>query len=163
MYTFLLYCGGLYLVWFLAILLYKKFDARPEKIHSDSTQPPVCICLSFPPTSCPSAPRDSFHADKGTQRVCGKHPTVTSKYTKPKWMTLGKETGEPTVMNRNPLPRKNGDTTQETARHCSSTTVYVSLWSSLSPQQPDAPTSSSPGPSPRQKHSRPNRLQQTPN
>jgi hypothetical protein len=45
MYTFLLYCvtvtWWMYLAWFLVILLYKKFDAQLDKLHSDSTQPCV--------------------------------------------------------------------------------------------------------------------------
>ena len=42
MYTFLMFCvtvtWQMYLAWFLVILLYKKFDARLDKLHSDSTQ-----------------------------------------------------------------------------------------------------------------------------
>ena len=35
------------------------------------TTSPVCICLSIPSNALPTCPRDPFHADKGTQRVCG--------------------------------------------------------------------------------------------
>jgi hypothetical protein len=58
MYTFLMFCvtvtWQMYLCWFLIIiLLYKKYDAQPEKLHSDSTYIQIlhnllcCICLSF--------------------------------------------------------------------------------------------------------------------
>ena len=56
---------------FLLFLWYKKFDARPDKIHSDSTQSHVLVCLS-PANALPTCPRDSFHADRGTQRVCSR-------------------------------------------------------------------------------------------
>ena len=41
------------------------------RIHSDSIQSCVLVCLS-PADSLSICPRDPFHADKGTQRVCGK-------------------------------------------------------------------------------------------
>ena len=43
MYAFLMFyvTRRMYLAWFLIILLYKMYDARPEKLHSDSTQPLV--------------------------------------------------------------------------------------------------------------------------
>ena len=55
---------------FLLFLWYKKFDAQPDTIHSDSTQPRMLICLS-PADALPTCPRDPFHADEGTQRVYG--------------------------------------------------------------------------------------------
>jgi hypothetical protein len=55
----------MYLAWFLVILLYKKFDAQLDKLHSDSTQPLVLICLSFISlTPCPPATRDPFYTDR---------------------------------------------------------------------------------------------------
>jgi hypothetical protein len=55
----------MYLAWFLVILLYKKFDARLDKLYSDSTQPLVLICLSFISlTPCPPATRDPFYTDR---------------------------------------------------------------------------------------------------
>ena len=56
----------MYLAWFLIILLNKKYDARPEKLHSDSTQSPVLhLSVIHSPSRCPSATRDLFYADKG--------------------------------------------------------------------------------------------------
>jgi hypothetical protein len=56
----------MYLAWFLIILLYKKYDAQPEKLHSDSTQSPVlCLSVIYSLTPCPSATRDLLYADKG--------------------------------------------------------------------------------------------------
>ena len=52
-------------------LYYKKSDARPEKYiqiqHNLS-----CVHLSVNSSDAlPTCPRDLFHADTGTQRVCG--------------------------------------------------------------------------------------------
>ena len=38
--------------------------------YIDSTQSGLLVCLA-PSDTLPTCPRDSFHADKGTQRVCG--------------------------------------------------------------------------------------------
>ena len=56
---------------FLLFLWYKKSDARPDTIHSDSTQSFVLVCLSTA-DALSTCPRDPFHADKGIQRVCGR-------------------------------------------------------------------------------------------
>ena len=50
---------------FLLFLWYKKFDARPDTIHSDSTQSLVLVCLSFPLTLCPPAPETRSTQTKG--------------------------------------------------------------------------------------------------
>ena len=70
MYTFLLYCvtvtRWMYLAWFLVILLYKKFDARLDKLHSDSTQSLVShLSVIHSLTPCPPVTRDPFYTDKG--------------------------------------------------------------------------------------------------
>jgi hypothetical protein len=69
MYTFLKFCvtvtHWMYLAWFLVIVLYKKFDARLDKLHSDSTQPLVLrlfvICqllVHLQPETHPTQTRD---------------------------------------------------------------------------------------------------------
>ena len=64
MYTFLMFCvtvtRWMYLTWFLVILLYKKFDAWLDKLHSDPHS--LVSNLSFLPTPCPSAPREPSNA-----------------------------------------------------------------------------------------------------
>ena len=58
----------MYLAWFLVILLYKKFDARLDKLHSDSTQSPVLhLSVIHSQTPCPPATIDPFYADKGSK------------------------------------------------------------------------------------------------
>jgi hypothetical protein len=54
---------------FLLFLWYKKFDAGPDTIHSDSTQSHMLVCLSTDDVLS-TCPRDLFHVDKGTKRVC---------------------------------------------------------------------------------------------
>lgn len=57
----------MYLAWFLVALMYKKFHAGLEKLHSDSTQSRVsCLFVihSHPPTPCPPTTRDLFYADR---------------------------------------------------------------------------------------------------
>jgi hypothetical protein len=49
----------------LYFLYYKKFDARPDRLHSDSTQSLVLVCLYFPPTLCPPAPETRSTQTKG--------------------------------------------------------------------------------------------------
>jgi hypothetical protein len=55
----------MYLAWFLVALVYKKYDAQLEKLHSDSTQSLVLILFVIhSPTPCPPATRDPFYADR---------------------------------------------------------------------------------------------------
>jgi hypothetical protein len=65
----------MYLAWFLVTLLYKKFDAQLEKLHSESTQSLVShLFVIHSPTPCPPATRDLFYADrdkKGSEAVAG--------------------------------------------------------------------------------------------
>jgi hypothetical protein len=68
MYKFLMFCvtvtQRMYLSWFLVILLYKNFDARLDKLHSDSTQSLVSLLFVIRPTPHPPATRDPFYADR---------------------------------------------------------------------------------------------------
>ena len=53
--------------------LHKKSDARVVKLHSDSTQTLLRVCLSvIHPRFAHPRRETPFHADTGTQRVCGR-------------------------------------------------------------------------------------------
>ena len=52
--------------------LHKKSDARVVKLHSDSTQTLLRVCLSvIHPRFAHPRRETPFHADTGTQKVCG--------------------------------------------------------------------------------------------
>ena len=54
--------------------LHKKSDARVVKLHSDSTQTLLRVCLSvIHPRFAHPRRETPFHADTGTQKVCGTH------------------------------------------------------------------------------------------
>jgi hypothetical protein len=54
-------------------LLYKKFDARFDKLHSDSTQSLMLVCLSFPLTRCPPVPETCSMQTKGSRGSAAKY------------------------------------------------------------------------------------------
>ena len=52
--------------------LHKKSDARVVKLHSDSTRTLLCVCLFVAHPRFAHPRRETpFHADTGTQKVCG--------------------------------------------------------------------------------------------
>ena len=54
--------------------LHKKSDARVVKLHSDSTQTLLRVCLSvIHPRFAHPRRETPFHADTGTQKVCGRY------------------------------------------------------------------------------------------
>jgi hypothetical protein len=56
-------------------LLHKKSDARVVKLHSDSTQTLLRVCLSVIHPRFAHPHRETpFHADTGTQKVCSNTP-----------------------------------------------------------------------------------------
>jgi hypothetical protein len=53
--------------------LHKKSDARVVKLHSDSTRTLLCVCLFVAHPRFAHLCRETpFHADAGTQKVCGR-------------------------------------------------------------------------------------------
>ena len=70
----------MYLTWFLVFLLYKKFDAQLDKLHSDSTQSPVlCLSVIHSPTSCPPVTRGPFYTDRDQE---GSAANQNSKFSR---------------------------------------------------------------------------------
>jgi hypothetical protein len=52
---------------------HKKSDTRVVKLHSDSTRTLLCVCLFVAhPRFAHPCRETPFHADTGTQKVCGK-------------------------------------------------------------------------------------------
>ena len=59
--------------------LHKKSDARVVKLHSDSTQTLLRVCLSvIHPRFAHPRRETPFHADTGTQKVCGIPPLLST-------------------------------------------------------------------------------------
>ena len=57
--------------------LHKKSDARVVKLHSDSTLTLLCVCLFVAHPHFAHPRRETpFHADTGTQKVCGSSVSV---------------------------------------------------------------------------------------
>ena len=77
----------MYFTWFLIILLYEKFDARLDKLHSDFTQSLVLLLsVIHSPTPCPPATRDPFYTDRNQNGSAAPVNTYSRKNTE---FTLG--------------------------------------------------------------------------